>query len=71
MDSKTKAKELVDKYYHVFNCIAFEKAKECALICVDEIIKENEDMGEQHGIVDELVKNIKYWEECKKEIQKL
>ena len=40
---KEKAKELVDKYYHLFsveleNTIADYEAKQCALIAVDEII---------------------------------
>ena len=62
MTPKEKARELVDKYYHLFsveleNTIADYEAKECAIIAVDEIIKE-------------LFYN-KYWLEVKQEIEKL
>ena len=45
MKSKEKAKELVDKYYHLFsveleNTIDYREAKQCALIAVDELISE-------------------------------
>ena len=41
MTPKEKAKELVDKYLNIHLMYGMEdEAKECALICVDEIIEE-------------------------------
>jgi hypothetical protein len=59
--AKELAKELVEKYYHLFsveleNTIADYEAKECALIAVDELIKET---------------GSKYWYDVKLEIEKL
>jgi hypothetical protein len=74
MKAKDKAKELVDKYFNAsFNCkdcdipfcespctmLDLREAKECALICVDELI-EYTDWQE-----------VNYWQEVKEEIQKL
>jgi len=63
MTPKEKAEELVGLYYEVdgdsiYDGITWGMAKECALICVDEIQK---------------VTNyeINYWEEVKQEIEKL
>ena len=39
MDAKEKAKELVDKFYEGVEFSSKERAKQCALICVDEILK--------------------------------
>jgi hypothetical protein len=62
---KEKAKELVDKYYHLFsveleNTIADYEAKQCALIAVDELIYETQFE----------VPNIRqrYWQQVKQEI---
>jgi hypothetical protein len=56
MTPKDKAKELVDKYWTFSFDIFFEEAKECALIAVDELIKET---------------GSKYWYDVKQEIEKL
>lgn len=65
MTPKDKAKELVLKFIH--NVLDYEqsglstfKSKQCALIAVDEIMK-----GDMHPF-DKM-----YWEEVKKEINKL
>jgi hypothetical protein len=47
-----------DKYY-------YELAKQCALIAVDEIIKNDKENYGTDGFV------VNYWEEVKKEIEKL
>jgi len=64
MQPKKKAKELIDKYSEVFITIGTESKgyliKECALICVDEII---------HNRKPIVIKNKLYWEEVKKEIE--
>jgi len=64
MTPKNKAENLVEKYYHLFsveleNTIDLREAEQCALIAVDEIIKQvtHSDVG--------------YWKEVKQEIQKL
>ena len=64
MTLKNKAENLVEKYYHLFsveleNTIDLREAEQCALIAVDEIIKQvtHSDVG--------------YWKEVKQEIQKL
>lgn len=68
MDSKQKAKELVDRfedyaYYYEVQLSNEDKCiwnqKQCALICVDEIL-------EFYDRVD-----VKYWKEVKQEIEKL
>ena len=65
MTPKEKAKELVDKYYHLFsveleNTIDYREAKQCALIAVDEILDNCENIFE-----------AEYWQEVKQEIEKL
>jgi hypothetical protein len=68
MEAKVKAKELVGRFDNVVHSNAgsnnfdFESAaKECALICVDEILK--------NVILGELF--YEYYEEVKEEIYKL
>ena len=58
MTPKEKAQELVYKYWDIEN-IDFINSIECALIAVDELIKQvtHSDVG--------------YWQEVKQEIQKL
>jgi hypothetical protein len=70
MTPKEKAKELVDKIYLVpelnGSCILTKHtAKQCALIAVDEILII---MNEEYlsGAL-----KIEYWQEVKKEIEKL
>jgi hypothetical protein len=78
MSAKDKAKELVDKYLNAsFNCkdcdmpfcdvpctmLNLSEAKECALICVDELIILG--VFTTGSIADQ------YYSEVKKEIQKL
>jgi hypothetical protein len=66
MTPKEKAEELVHRYdtmQSVIEGFSLEDAKQCALICVDEIliVIENERVYE----------SIDYWEEVKKEIKLL
>jgi hypothetical protein len=67
MTPKEKAKELLNKYYHLFsveleNTIDYREAKQCALIAVDEIIKDRERLN------DAFFYNENYWQEVKQEI---
>lgn len=62
MTEKDKARELVNKMYVGFvHDLHSYKARQCALICVDEILKlPFENQSERN-----------YWEEVKNEIEKL
>lgn len=68
MEARLKAKELVDKYYHLFsveleNTIADYEAKECALIAVDELIDSH------YKLLSGVNTTIyKYYQEVKQEI---
>ena len=70
-DAKEKARELVDKMLESlydngslsFKRILFAKAKQCALIAVDEVLQ----YSKAHGFI-ELTE---YYQEIKKEIEKL
>ena len=65
MEAKEKAKELVNKMYRYQECYlanGSEWAKECALICVDEILKGGFTIFEE---------TLDYWNEVKQEIEKL
>ena len=69
MTPKDKAKELVDKYFKLLNyefgdlvySLSDKQPHQCALIAVDEVIG--------YGYKPEFP--YKYWEEVKKEIEKL
>ena len=62
MTPKEKAEELVGKYY--FQVQTLEQQKQCALIAVDEIIN-NDGFTKFDDYLTE------YWQEVKKEIEKL
>lgn len=62
MSPKEKAKELVNKMMEGFQFTIDEyTAKQCALIAVDETIKE----------LQSLYHTTEYWQEVKREIKKL
>ena len=58
MEPKLKAKELIRNFYSV----GATECKQCALIAVDEIIKEHYPQD---------IKRCEYWKEVKQEIEKL
>jgi len=64
MQAKDKAKELVDGFYYTISDIPEynrdERAKQCALICVNEILS---------FLMDRF--SIGYWQEVKQEINRL
>ena len=67
MTPKEKAKELVDKMMNEqFNTEEISQAKQCALICVNEILHELEE--EEDGY---RMDRVEYWEQVKQEIEKL
>jgi hypothetical protein len=69
---KEKSKDLVNKFtdpvrWKLGQENVTQRAKECALIAVDEILLiDCWDMSEEH-----FVNHIEYWEEVKNEINKL
>ena len=81
-EAKEKAKELFDKYCYAIRTEETDSgyftniiyAKQCALIAVEEILKAipNEYLetykGESNFIINE---DIEYWQEVKKELEKL
>jgi hypothetical protein len=62
MTPKEKALELYEKFiFPCWECDEFARAKECALIAVDELIK-------QERKTDDYYEIGSYWQEVKKEI---
>tara|TARA_R110000782_G_scaffold244226_2_gene331004 strand:- start:467 stop:703 length:237 start_codon:yes stop_codon:yes gene_type:complete len=78
MTLKEKAIELVNKFLQIYDG-RVPKAKQCALICIDEILESNEkislkDLSETmqtNDILCQLTDNAMYWQEVKQEINKL
>ena len=80
MKAKEKAKELVDRFNRINEAtgsfITEFQAKQCALMCVDEIINSNptiviEEIIEHHGYKETIESDIEYWQEVEQEIYKL
>ena len=68
MTPKEKAEELVNRfapYVDTFHKGILENAKQCALIAVDEILKSYDSKDLIYP------KEVKYWQEVKKEINNL
>jgi hypothetical protein len=64
MEAKLKAKELVEKYDSTLTYLESKaKAKQCALIAVDELIYSHSQ--------DTTDKQFYFWQEVKTEIEKL
>lgn len=72
MTPKEKAQELILNFYdvkpeNIDYGMEYQMAKQCALIAVDEILDDDVyDMSEEL-----FEKRINYWQEVKKEIEKL
>lgn len=67
-------KELVDRFalnYSGDALIDYEYAKQCALICVDEILRGIKPKNDDERFVFELGGNQYHWREVKQEIEKL
>ena len=81
MTPKEKAEELVDKFYQTTpneyfvnepigikgRYKSWEQAKQCALIAVDEILKENLELPDEP----ETVVRYLFWQEVKQKIENL
>jgi hypothetical protein len=80
MEPREKARELVDKMYYCQRYVdgeknyihipleAYKRAKQCALIAVDEIILAIPDASDDDSPYNH---ELKYWQEVKEEIVKL
>jgi len=69
-EEQEKAKELIIKMQFSKPPLMFDKAKQCALICVDEIIKVSEYLGEMKAISsDNEVQVAEFWTRVRKEIE--
>jgi len=78
---KEKADELIDKMYYIgrydekedYNpAMAWERAKQCALIAVDEILQIfNNEWAKLDFWTEEINVTINFWQEVKQEIEKL
>jgi hypothetical protein len=81
METKDKAKELIEKYadalpsvfYNSEEAKNYARAKKCALIAVDEIIKSSPARSPGTDSSDFMphFKAVIFWEEVKQEIEKL
>lgn len=75
MTPKEKAIDLVEDMHDAPEMGYNEHAKQCALIAVDELIKYHDDLMDvvRYELPSNIVAVIpyKYWEEVKKEIEKL
>jgi hypothetical protein len=66
-----KAVFLFYSFYNVEIDTSWEQAKQCALICVDEIINANPSYDDYGGDGWIIIDNTGYWNEVKNEINKL
>jgi hypothetical protein len=63
MTPEIKAAQLVNKYFNfIYLDLDYEQAKHCALVAVDEIIKDKKAFNQI---------SIEYWEDVKQEIKSL
>ena len=71
MTPKEKAKELISKYsfVEIANYTSIFEVKQCALIAVDEILDELDEILNITGS-SFIFEVIDYWQEVKKEIEK-
>ena len=75
MTAKEKAQQLFDTFKDVNNgdfYLLDEAAKDCAIIAIEEILKDNKDYS-MHCSSDrlEVESNINYWQKVKAEIEAL
>ena len=72
MTAKEKAAYLAEKYWDdvlIDTDFSWGRSKKCALIAVDEIINELRNQGDEFQNYEIYIKE--YWQEVKKEIEKL
>lgn len=72
MTPESKANELIQKYFNLTDHMTWEEAKRCALIAVDEIILEWQEVrGETVEARKQIIEKISYWRKVKVEIELL
>ena len=72
MTPKEKAKELVEKFSDLEDGEMYiGKAKQCALIAVDEIINSLENYGKASDELQNMENDFRYWQEVKQELLKI
>ena len=76
MTPKEKAKELIKKYWNGINdieldSISWNQCKQCALICVNDIIISLTQYGKYSNELQNMDRELNYWDEVKQEIEKL
>lgn len=75
MTPEEKARQLIEKYanYNWSNPIELmkERTKQCAIITVDEIEKALTEYGEANNELQNMDRTFNYWQEVRKEIEKL
>ena len=66
---KEKVKELVEKFSDLEDGEMYiGKAKQCALIAVDEIINSLENYGKESDELQNMENDFRYWQEVKQEL---
>ena len=66
---KEKAKELVEKFSDLEDGEMYiGKAKQCALIAVDEIINSLENYGKESDELQNMENDFRYWQEVRQEL---
>jgi len=70
MTPQEKAKELLNRFQNEVGMFS-EHAKNCALICADEILQESPSKMYWQTYDDETPSAITFWHEVKQEIKKL
>jgi len=68
MEAKEKAKQLLNKMHKNLYSDGIYDAKQCALICVDELINSTQPKSSMFRYNEYC---FEYWEEVKQEIEKL
>jgi hypothetical protein len=71
MTPKEKAEQLLNRFYFDTTLNELEASKECALIAVDEIIEQYEFDVASDVKNKRFMAKLNYWDEVKKEIEKL
>jgi hypothetical protein len=73
MDYKEKAEELVNRFDLPSGLMSVER-KQCALICVDEILKASPSLpilADNGSFGSDIEESTKWWQQVKTEIEKL
>lgn len=70
-EPKQKAEELINKFEDNLSYGCTHNAKQCAIICVEEIIEALKNPSTQKNAVLVLKKELEYWKEVLNQIKQL